>query len=377
MGVCASAATSWGQAARPRPAAPAAAIPAPSAAAPTGAAPTAAAPTAAAPTGAAPRGGPTALPPAAADPAWSVYDDAFSHAAEGDPSGAATRLRELEQQWPQHPAAVRAGALVRGPEPRRRDPDAPDKVARGELVFWSTVGGVFTAANVCVISGCSSQRETAAVYTLSVGGSLALALAASRHGVAQGEAQLYNSAQTWGSWNGLAINKRFARNSSEAAVALGAQGAGLVAGIGLWRTWHPTQGDVALTNSFLLWSTVLTLWGHVIADTAPELSTVVIAGDLGLVLGALTSTRVKMSRGRTLLIDVGGVLGILGGGLIAIGTHDTTGAGVSLFAGTAAGLGLAAAATTSWDAPPVTIAPARITGPSGASAWGVSAAVGF
>jgi hypothetical protein len=228
-----------------------------------------------------------------------------------------------------------------------------------------------------VIAGCNSQRETAAVYTISVGGSLALALAASRHGVAQGEAQLYNSAQTWGSWNGLAINNGFAHGSGEAALALGSQGLGLAAGIGLWRTWHPTQGDVALTNSFLLWSTVLTLWGHLAADSDPELRTVVVAGDVGIVLGALTSTQVKMSRGRTLLIDVGGVLGILGGGLIAVGVHDTSPAGFSLLIGTAAGLGLATAATRDWDGPPVTIAPARITGASGASAWGVSAAFGF
>lgn len=355
-GVCTVAGPSWGQPAPANPPAPA---------------PSTTAPTAAAPPGS------TAPQPADPDPAWNVYDDAFSRAAAGDRGGASARLTELANQWPLHPAAARATQLVRGSEPRSLDPDAPDKVARGELVLWSTVGGVFTAANVCVIEGCNSQRTTAAVYTLSVGGSLALALAASRHGVAQGEAQLYNSAQTWGSWNGLAINNGFAHDGGEAAIALGAQGAGLLAGIGLWRTWHPTQGDVALTNSFLLWSTVLTLWGHVIADTEPKLSTVVIAGDLGIVLGALTSTRVKMSRGRTLLIDVGGVLGILGGGLVAVGTRDTSAAGFSLFIGTAAGLGIAAAATKNWDGPPVTITPTRITGASGARAWGVSAAVGF
>jgi hypothetical protein len=197
---------------------------------------------------------------------------------------------------------------------------------------------------------------------------------ASRNGVAQGEAQLYNSAQTWGSWTALAINDGFASTSGEAAIALGSQGAGLLAGIGLWRTWHPTQGDVALTNSFLLWSTVLTLWGYVAADSDPSLRAVVLAGDVGILLGAMTSTQVKMSRGRTLLIDVGGVLGILGGGLVAVGTEE---AGVPLLIGTAAGLGLAAAATQDWDAPPVTIAPTRVIGATGTPGWGVSAAFRF
>jgi hypothetical protein len=343
-GVCAISGTSWGQ-----PAAPAAD----------------------------PAATPAALPQEA-DPAWNAYDDAFAHAAAGDREGANTRLTDLAKQWPLHPAAVRASSLVQAQAPRPQDPDAPSKIARGELVFWSTVGGVFTAANVCVIAGCGSDREAAAVYTITVGGSLAAALAASHHGVAQGEAQLYNSAQTWGSWNALAINNDFAHDTGQAAVALGAQGAGLLAGIGLWKTWHPTQGDVALTNSFLLWSSVLTVWGHIAAGSTLSLRRVVLAGDAGLVLGALTSTRVKMSRGRTLLIDVGGMLGILGGGLIAVlGTDTDRGVGVSLLAGTAAGLGVAVAVTHDWDAPPVTITPTRITSASGASVWGVSAALGF
>jgi hypothetical protein len=376
-GVCAIAGTSRGQPAVPaRPPAPSPLGPAP----PTPTPPTPASPAPAPPASAPPAADPAApaapLPPDP-DPAWSAYDDAFSHAAAGDVPGANARLTELAKQWPLHPAAAHATLLVRAREPRPRDPDAPSNVARGELVFWSTVGGVFTAANVCVIVDCKSDRETAAVYTLGVGGSLALALAASRHGVAQGEAQLYNSAQTWGSWNGLAINNDFAQDTGQAAVALGAQGAGLLAGIGLWKTWHPSQGDVALTNSFLLWSTVLTVWGHLAADTTPTLRRVVVAGDVGIVLGALTSTQVKMSRGRTLLLDVGGGLGILGGGLVALGTRSESGVGASLLAGTVAGLGLAALATHDWDAPQVTLTPARITSASGTSVWGVTAAFGF
>jgi hypothetical protein len=357
LGVCASVATGWAQ---PAPPAPSPSEPQP------------------APSNAASPASPTPEPaPTAADPAWSAYDDAFSRAAGGDRSGATTRLHELENQWPRHPAASRATALVRATAPGLHRPDAPDRVARGELVFWSTVGGVLTASNLCVVVDCAGQRETAAVYTVGVGGSLALALLASRNGVAQGEAQLYNSAQTWGSWNALALNDGFAEDRAEAAVALGAQGVGLLAGIGLWKTWRPTRGDVALTNSFLLWSTVLTLWGHLAADSEPTLGAVVLAGDLGILVGALTSTQVKMSRGRTLLIDLGGVLGTLTGGLLASSADEESTAGVLLMLGTAAGLGTAAAATNAWDAPPVAVTPTRLTGPAGSSAWGVSAAFGF
>lgn len=319
-------------------------------------------------------------PPPEADPAWRAYDDAFAQAAAGDRSGASARLRRLAAEHPLHPAAARASSLVREAEPRPAGPDAPDRIARGELVFWTTVGGLYTSANVCVIAGCNTPRATAAIYTLGVGGSLGLALAASYHGVAQGEAQLYNSAQTWGIWNGLAINNGFAHTGGEAAVAISAQAGGLLAGIGLWQTWHPTQGDVALANSFLLWSTVLSLWADLAADHEPTLRETVVLGDAGLLLGGLISTRVKMSRGRTLLLDVGGVLGVLGGGLVAVGTHGDQEAGIALLVGTAAGLGLAAAATRDWDAPPVAIAPARLSVPGaapGTRVWGVSATLGF
>jgi len=247
-------------------------------------------------------------------------------------------------------------------------------------VFWSTVGGVFTAANLCVIAQCETDREYAAIYSASVGGSLGLALLATRHGVEQGEAQLYNSAQTWGSWNALGINDGFADDSDEATISLVAQGAGLLAGIGLWQTWRPSQGDVALANSFLLWGSVMTLWGYLAADEEPSLRTVVIAGDAAIVAGALVSTQVKMSRGRTLLIDVGGVLGILLGGLIAVGTDSEQGAGTALLITTGAGLGIATAVTREWDAPkaaPVAIAPARLSQPGGPSTWGVTASFGF
>ena len=275
---------------------------------------------------------------------------------------------------------MRAGALVRGGEPRPAGRDAPDRVARGELVFWSTISGLSTAQNVCVIADCNSPRVTTAVYTLGVGGALGLSLVASRHGVAPGEAQLYNSAQTWGFWNGLGLNHGFAHSAGEAEVALAAQAGGLLAGIGLWQTWHPTQGDVALVNSFLLWSTVLSLWADVAADHEPTLRESVAIGDVGLVLGGLVATQVHMSRGRTLLIDVGGVIGILGGGLVAVGTHDGQSAGVALLIGTAAGLGIAAVSTKDWDAPAVAIGPARIPVPGaarGTGVWGVTATLGF
>ncbi|MDX2087062.1 MAG: hypothetical protein SFX73_04385 [Kofleriaceae bacterium] len=320
---------------------------------------------------------PQALP--ASDPAWEAYDRAFTELGAGNEEAARGQLRALTATWPQHRAAS-LGALrlmdLDTAEQRRleREATGPSKLARGELVFWSTAGGVLLARDLCV-NNCTSDREYAAAYTFSIGGSLALSVLASRNGIHRGEAQLYNSAQTWGSWNALAINDGFAEDEQEAAISIGAQLGGLAAGIGLWQAWRPTQGDVALANTGFVWTTVMTLFGHLAVDAEPTLRTAVVAGDIGILAGALLSTQVKMSRGRTLLIDLGGVLGIMGGGLIAIGSDSEEAAGSALLIGTGAGLGIAAYATRHWDLEPppgnARVVPTRAADGNG---WGLAVA---
>jgi hypothetical protein len=313
------------------------------------------------------------------DPAWEAYDRAFTELGAGHEDAARGHLRRLTATWPQHRAAS-LGALrlmdLDTAEQRRiqRDATGPSKLARGELVFWSTLGGVLLARDVCV-NNCTSDREYAAAYTLTVGGSLALSVLASRNGIHRGEAQLYNSAQTWGSWNALAFNDGFAENEREAAVSIGAQLGGLAAGIGLWQTWRPAQGDVALANTGFVWTTVMTLFGHLAAGEEPTLRRTVIAGDIGILAGALLSTQVKMSRGRTLLIDLGGVLGVMGGGLVALGTDNEQGAGTAFIVGTGLGLGIAAYATRFWDVePPPANARVIPTRTADGSGWGLAVA---
>jgi hypothetical protein len=262
--------------------------------------------------------------------------------------------------------------------PRPEDPNAPSNVARGELVFWSTLGGVSLAGHVCVMIDCSTDRASAGVYTLSVGGALGLSLLATRRGIRQGEAQLYNSAQTWGVWNSLILHDGFPETAEEAGAGIAMQLGGLAAGIGLWQVWKPTQGDIALANTFLFWGTIMTVWGHLALDTEPSLRTVILVGDAALLAGVLLSREFKMSRGRTLLIDVGGILGTMAGGLVAIAADSDSGAGASLLFGTGLGLAIGAFATSGWDKPPpVNVAPTVIPGPDRTAGYGLSAGFSF
>ena len=303
------------------------------------------------------------------DDAWDQYDAAFVQIALGHDRGI-RQLDALVDQYPAHPASLRARGLL------GRDAAMHDRrIARAELVLGQTLGGLATGAIVCSAVNCTDQRTTASVFAATVAGQFAITYAASED-VEEGEAHLYNSAGIWGLWNGAALTDRTASSTVHALMLIGSEGAGLAAAYGLWHTWRPSEGDVALTNSALLWSTVLYLWVDVARNQSPVLHDVVIAGDVGLVLGGLTSTRWHLSRGRTLLLDTGGLLGILGGGLAAaISNGGDVAIGASLFAGTAVGLASAAYLSRDWDHP-ATVAPTPIAGPA-SQGVGVSAMFRF
>ena len=308
------------------------------------------------------------------DAAWDLYDHAFERLGHGAEAEARAELQQLIDEWPEHPAARVAAARLSeldGALHARAVAAAsgPNRLARGEFVFWSVAGSVYLAANLC-IDRCTTVREGAVTYTLTSGGTLALSVLASRN-IHSGEAQLYDSAQVWGAWNGIGIDNGFAEDQSEATTAIVSQVGGLGIGLGLWQLWHPTQGDVALANSGLLWGNVLATWGQLAFNGDANLGTSVVLGDVGLVLAGVASTQIKMSRGRTLLIDVGGMLGTLGGSLVAISTHSDQGAGTALLLGTSLGLVLGVVGTQSWDAPSV---PARVVATRVGSGWGLALA---
>ena len=93
-----------------------------------------------------------------------------------------------------------------------------------------------------------------------------------------------------------------------------------------------------------MWGALLSVYGQLLIDDGVTLRRTVVLGDLGLVAGALIAHQVPMSRGRTLIIDLGGVLGSLAGGLFTLSTSSDQTAGGVLFTTTAAGLAAVGAA---------------------------------
>jgi hypothetical protein len=306
------------------------------------------------------------------DPAWIQYDNALRALSAEQRSDSLVRLRTIVTQYPDHPAAVRARTLIEeltAEANTREARGSSNRVARGELVFWSTASSLFLTSNICEVAGCESNREYAIASTLTVGSVLGATVYLSRW-IRPGQAQLYNSAQTWAAWNSLAINDGFADTRGEAGTAIALQAAGVGAAAGLWETWRPSSGDVALTNTFYIWGTLIGVWTQLALYGEEDeydnfLRNTVLIGDAAIVAGAALSTQVEVSRGRTLLIDTGGLLGTLLGGLIALAGDSSKTVGGAFAVGTGAGLAVAAYATEGWDTPitPVPVAPTVVRGP--------------
>ena len=321
------------------------------------------------------------------DPAWRLYDRAFELLAKDDKPGARALLDQLRSQFPDHPAATQAALRVTelidaGSEPPAVDnPRHVSKFARGELSLLLTIHGVYLGQNICRLADCSGTRSNATSVML--GGALGLggALLGTRRGISQGHAQLLESAPIWGIWNTMLIHDDTPFEDHTELTSLLLQAGGFAAGLGLAQVWRPSSGQIAMANTGFTWAQVLYLFAAGAVGDAFSLRYMAAMGDIGIITGAALGKVMEddMSRGRTLVIDAGGILGALTGGLVAVISQADTNAGVftPLLLGTASGLFVAGYATRNWRASGSDKAsPARLTVmPMGQRGWGAGVSV--
>lgn len=323
----------------------------------------------------------TSAATSADDVAWQIYDRAFVKLASGDTENARVLLQQLVADFDDHPAANQAAARLReldistGRPAPLANGERPRKFARGELALLMTAHGVYLGSNACAMANCTSLR--ARVASMMLGGGLGLggSLLATRRGITQGQAQLITSASAWGlanAWLILGDGSDTDRNGSITQFVT--HGLGVAAGVGLWRVWKPTSGEVSMANSGFLWTPVLYALGSSIIDRDISLRGLVVAADLGIVAGvALGALMPGMTRGRTLVIDAGGILGFLAGGLIVVTADANSAAGTStpLLLGTVGGLLAAGYATRDWNLPNVGGNTRMTVMPVGREGWGL------
>jgi hypothetical protein len=307
------------------------------------------------------------------DPKWLRYHAAHLRLVDGDTEAAKAGFEALAREHPDHAAGRAAAeigrALASGSLGWRIaavddafSAETPTALARAELVVGQTLHGIALGGEFCGVVQCDDGRAIVAALVVGAGVGLTGSLLLTGDGVTAGRASALNTGTIWGGWNGLALLGSVAPSDfgQEAfAVMMASQLVGLGAGELAYRLWTPTGGDVAMANSAGAWLGAFTLFGLAAtsfdADSRAIFATLLVASDLGLVGGALATSWVRMSRGRVLLIDTGGLLGtLLGFGVTVLAAGDNVEPSAVFPAGIIgglAGLGLTAYLTRNWDLP--------------------------
>jgi hypothetical protein len=308
------------------------------------------------------------------DVTWEVYHDAFRALAQGKLEDARRLLAVIVLSQPTHPAAALAKALLKqvgGPAPEPTETAPPDEVfhekptslARAELASWQTLHGIAVGGDVCRILGCDDAALVALLSTAGGVAGIALSLSLTEGGITPGKKSLLNWGPTWGAWNGaVLLYYRGVEDQRTIGLALlGTQAAGMGLGATLWPTIKPTDGQVSLATSGGIWAGVLTALAFGAGDFDVEseniLLSTLLASDAGLLGGAYLARDWRMSRGRALLIDSGGIAGALGSmGIVVLvqgNAVDRVQLYRSMIPGTVVGLAAGAYLTRDWDLPDV------------------------
>jgi hypothetical protein len=275
----------------------------------------------------------------------------------------ARALAARGEPWAETVARLCGEILLTQPAaPPRAARDKHERDGRGTLVIASTIYGIWTGVAVDVLSSVNNVRPAILPPLVGMGAGLALSLAITAdHPLTNGQAWSIVTGLEYGSFNGamwagaLDLSTRSVVGTTF-ATGLAAGAAGLV--VATRRS--PTQGDVEVVRSGLLWGTVGGMLG--IATFEPTVSQksfwrgAAVSMDFGFLAGLALASSFEVSRTRDLIIDAGtlggGVAG-LGVTVLALGTNSGSGRAIAggALVGMVAGMVLTTVLTRDLDDP--------------------------
>lgn len=246
-----------------------------------------------------------------------------------------------------------------------------------ELIAWNTIYGA--ALGLLIPAALDADESAPYGVGLLVGtptGFLASRAYASARRVSPGHARAITFGTWWGTAQAIGWREVFdigdteeivcpvtpddcfvIENDSErapfTAAVIGGL-AGLTVGAIIGETRPITAATALVTNFSALWGTWYGLAGGVIADAEDDalLTSTLIGGDLGLLIGALGGPHMRMTTGRAWLIHLSGIAGLaFGGGIDLLVEPDDAQLGILIPALTSAvGLAIGFGTTTPEDA---------------------------
>lgn len=247
-----------------------------------------------------------------ADSAAMLLDAARRLEAQGQRAASQAVLAQLLERWADTPAGMEAARMI------AQRPAPTEGSGRFRLLAWSTIYGAWLGIAVPAMAGAESSTPYG--VGLLLGGPAGLVLAnayarAVRPTAGQTDAIIFGS--QWGSWQGLgwllATTSDVGDRTPFTALVLGGVG-GLVAGHVVASSLHPTAGQTSFVSHAADWGTWYGIVAAVLTDAEEDaaLGTILVAGDVGLLAGALGAPR-DVSAGRVWLTSAIGIAGAAAG----------------------------------------------------------------
>ena len=292
-----------------------------------------------------------------ADSAAVLYDAATDFDGRGDAAVAGALYRHIMARFPGTAAAEKARAALDALTARR---------ARGggetELIVWSTTFGIWLG--IAVPAAFEAQDPEPYGVGLLAGapaGFLSGRALTRRRPFSLGQARAVTWAGTWGTIQGLgwamaldwggdrAIDDYVPEESQAARFGAMIAGGLLGAGGGLLAARREISPGVSTAATMgTVWGWWIGLASSTLADLSEDQTwgTTMMTGNAGLAAGALLGSRVPLSRSRTRMISVAGLIGgVAGGGIALISQPSDKGAMGIMLAGSLTGLAVGAILT--------------------------------
>lgn len=210
--------------------------------------------------------------------------------------------------------------------------EGPSRSGRVELQVWSTLYGAWLGVALPAAFGANDPGPYGAGLLLGTpGGFLAGRAIGRSHSLSEGQVRALTFGSLWGTWQGFGwaevgdwgekevcdfdycyVNDPDTETIFKTMVVGGLAGTG----IGWLLAQKPIPSGVATSANFgALWGSWLGVAGGVITDREGDglLTTTLIGGNAGLITGAIFGSKLKLSRNRSRLISIAGVVGGLGG----------------------------------------------------------------